>query len=110
MFGVTPKDVEKMMKKLGMNVENLDAEEVIINTKDGKVIRILNPLVQKIVIQGVVSFQIQGEVKEKESVDEEAVQIVMEKTKVDRDKAISVLKSCNWDIAEAILKLSGGEE
>ncbi len=107
---MNPKDLEKMMKRLGMNVENMDAEEVTIKLKNGKILKIIDPQVQKIVMHGITSFQVQGDVKEEEIMDEEAIQIVIEKTGVDREKAISALRSCNWEIAEAILNLSGGEE
>jgi len=103
---LNPKQMEKMAKQLGMKMENIDAEQVIIKLQSGGEIVIDNPQVSKINVMGQDTFQITGDVteKEEEDSDEEDVEIVAEKADVSRDEAKRVLDETN-DIAEAILKL-----
>ena len=104
---LNPKQMEKMAKQLGMKMENIDAEQVIIKLQSGGEIVIDNPQVSKINVMGQDTFQITGDVSEKddeEESDEGDVEIVAEKAGVSRDEAKRVLDETN-DIAEAILKL-----
>ncbi len=103
---LNPKQMEKMAKQLGMKMETIEAEQVIIKLQSGGEIVIDNPQVSKINMMGQDTFQITGDVteKEEEDSDEEDVEIVVEKAGVSRDEARRVLDETN-DIAEAILKL-----
>ena len=100
-----PKQMEKMAKQLGMKMEEIDAEQVIIKLNGGGEIVIDNPQVSKINVMGQDTFQITGDVSEKDDEDDEDdVEIVAEKAGVSKDEARRVLDETN-DIAEAILKL-----
>jgi len=103
---LNPKQMEKMAKQLGMKMENIDAEQVIIKLQSGGEIIIDNPQVSKINMMGQDTFQITGDVtgKDEEDESEDDVEIVAEKAGVSRDEAKRVLDETN-DIAEAILKL-----
>ncbi|MCX6814392.1 MAG: nascent polypeptide-associated complex protein [Candidatus Aenigmarchaeota archaeon] len=103
---LNPKQMEKMAKQLGMKMEQIDAEQVIIRLQGGGEIIIDNPQVSRINVMGQDTFQITGDVTEKEEddSDEEDVEIVVEKAGVSHDEARRVLDETN-DIAEAILKL-----
>jgi len=103
---LNPKQMEKMAKQLGMKMEQIDAEQVIIKLQAGGEIIIDNPQVSKINLMGQDTFQVTGDVTEKDEDDEneEDVEIVAEKAGVSRDEAKRVLDETN-DIAEAILKL-----
>ena len=103
---LNPKQMEKMAKQLGMKMENIDAEQVIIKLQAGGEIIIDNPQVSKINVMGQDTFQITGDITEKDEEDEseEDVEIVAEKAGVSHDEAKRVLDETN-DIAEAILKL-----
>ena len=106
MGGMHPAKMKAMMKQLGMNQEEIEAEKVIIDKTDGNRIVIENPNVQKITMQGQESFQITGEVREEEQgIKEEDVKLVMEKTGKSEEEARGALEETG-DIAEAILKLS----
>lgn len=110
MGGLNPKKMQEMMKKLGINQEEIEAERVIIEKLDGGKIIIENPNVQKIKMQGQESWQITGEEIEEDLDDggirEEDIEFVMLKTGKGRDSVKSVLEETDGDIAEAIVKLS----
>jgi len=99
---INPKQIEKIARKMGMQMENITATEVIIKT-DGKDIVIKNPQVSKIKIQGQETFQISGEVIEQENIREEDVQLVMQKAGVSKEEAEKLLKETG-DIVLAIKK------
>ncbi len=110
MLPINPRDMEKALKRMGIKMETIDAKEVIIKCGD-KEILINDPVVQKVDMKGMVSFQIQGSVEErkiqKEKFTQEDVELVVEKTGVSREEAKKALENADGDIAEAILKLSG---
>ncbi len=108
--GFNPREMEKMMRKLGMNVESVDAVEVIIKCESKELI-IRNPVVQKIRVQGIESFQIQGEVEEKPllAIKDEDVELVAQQANVSMEEARKALEECNGDIAEAIMRLKASE-
>ena len=104
--GMNPKKMQAMMKQLGINQEEIEAERVIIEKSDGRIV-IENPSVQKIVMQGQESWQITGEAREDETgFSEEDVKMVMDKTGKSKEEVNSALEETEGDIAEAILRLS----
>lgn len=104
---VDPKKMQAMMRQMGINQEEIEADRVIIES-EGKKIIINSPSVQKITMQGQESFQISGEVSEEsaEKFSEEDVNLVAQKTSKSEEEAREALEETNGDIAEAILKLS----
>lgn len=105
--GINPKDLEKAMKKMGIKQEALDSTQVIIKTKDKELV-INNPEVVKIDMMGRESFQITGEVEERElkKYTEEDVKTVMEKADCTDKEARKSLEKNDGDIAAAILELT----
>jgi len=102
---LNPKQMEKMAKQLGMKMEEIDAEQVVIKLKEGGEIVIDNPQVSRINVMGQDTFQITGDITEKdEGEEDDDVEIVAEKAGVSHDEAKRVLDETN-DIAEAILRL-----
>ena len=99
-----PKKIQQMMKKLNLNVEQVDAEEVIIKTKT-KTIIISNPEVMIADMMGKEVYQISGEVSEAEIIDEKDIQMVMEKTGKNRNEVVNKLEELNNDLARAIIEL-----
>ncbi len=100
-----PSQMAKMMKQLGIRTTEISASKVIIDQGDSKII-IEDPQVIRIDMKGNVMFQVSGKIREEISINEEDIQLVMEKANVDREKAVEALKASNGDIAEAILKAS----
>lgn len=103
---MNPKQMEKMAKQLGMKMETVEAEQVVIKLQAGGEIEINNPQVSRINMMGKDTFQVTGDITEKDEDedDEGDVEIVAEKAGVSHDEAKRVLDETN-DIAEAILKL-----
>jgi len=101
------KNAMKMLQRMGLKVENLEAEEVVIKLKNGKKLIFEAPQVVKTTMQGQAAYQIVGTPKVEEDIPEEDVKMVMEKTGASREEVIRVLKEVNGDIAEAILRLMG---
>ncbi|MCX6750993.1 MAG: nascent polypeptide-associated complex protein [Candidatus Pacearchaeota archaeon] len=107
--GVDPRQMQGMLKKMGISQEDIDASRVIIEKTDNSKIIIENPSVQKIKMQGQETFQIAGDISEeypKEETSEEDIQTIVEKTGVSKKKAREILEKNNGDLAETILKLS----
>jgi len=105
--GINPKQMQGMMKKMGISQEEINASRVIIECEDKNII-IKNPSVLRVKMQGNESFQISGDISEEESspFSEEDIEMVLEKTKKSREEVIKALENSNGDIAEAILELS----
>ena len=110
---MNPRQMEKMMKQMGIQSQNIEADEVIIRCADKEII-ITNPSIQKVNMMGQHSFQISGEVTE-QSIDEDTpkytdddIQMVMDQTNSEKNEAEDALKETDGDLAEAILILTKG--
>jgi len=103
---IDPKQMEKMMKQMGMQTENIDAVEVVIRTAK-KEILISEPQVSKIKMGGQETFQIVGKVSEraKEKFSAEDVKTVCSQTGISETEARAALEETNGDLAEAIMKI-----
>lgn len=103
---INPKQLEKMAKQMGMQMDSIEAEKVIIVTKEKNIV-IEGPQVAKVKMMGQETYQISGgeiseEAKEKFSRDD--VKMIMAQTGAVEEVAISALENTQ-DIAEAILKI-----
>jgi nascent polypeptide-associated complex subunit alpha len=58
--GLNPRKMKQMMKQMGIEVEDIDAEEVIIRTKDEDLV-FTDADVQQMDAQGQKTYQIVGE-------------------------------------------------
>jgi nascent polypeptide-associated complex subunit alpha len=106
--GINPKKLQGMMKQMGIAQEEVEAERVIIEKTDGKII-IENPSVSKVKMQGQETWQISGEEREEsaeEPIREEDIKLVAEKTGKSKEEARKALEETG-EIAEAIMWLSG---
>jgi nascent polypeptide-associated complex subunit alpha len=109
MLPINAKQMKKMMKQMGIEMEELDAKEVIIKTGTEELI-FRNPSVTKISAKGMETFQVMGEYEIRKiapQISDEDVKLVMEQAKVDEETAKKALVEANGDIAEALLKLQG---
>ncbi|MBW1838922.1 MAG: nascent polypeptide-associated complex protein [Deltaproteobacteria bacterium] len=102
---INPKQLEKMAKQMGIQTAEIEAEEVIIKTKKGEII-ITNPQVSKVNMMGQDTFQISGDIEERDSSEfsEEDLRLVIEQTGATPEEAAEALEETG-DIAQAILKL-----
>jgi nascent polypeptide-associated complex subunit alpha len=106
--GMNPKHMAQAMKKLGIKQQEIDATVVIIKTKDKELI-INNPQVTKVNMMGQDTYQIIGQVQEKQvqsfEINKEDIQTVTEQTGVSEEQATTALEQHKGDIAGAILEL-----
>ncbi len=103
--GVNPKQLNQMMKKMGMQQEELDATEVIIRTKKGDIL-IKNPQVSKVNMMEQTTYQVVGnEEKASTEISKEDIDLVASQAGVSKEFAQAALEDANGDIAEAILLL-----
>jgi nascent polypeptide-associated complex subunit alpha len=102
---INPRQMEKMMKRMGIQAVDIEAEEVVIKTPE-KDILIRNPHVSRVNVMGQDTFQITGDVeeREREGVDDEDVEMVMDRAGVSEEDARKALSETS-DLAEAIMKL-----
>ena len=108
MPNMDPKQMARMMKQMGVNTVEIAAERVVIETADEKII--VEPAqVTKISMQGQESFQISGTVRTEQSMNEDDVELVMEKAGCTREQAVEALTKSGGDIAEAIISLQQEE-
>ena len=112
MPGINPKKMQDMMKQLGIVQEEIDAEKVIIEGSDRKII-IENPSVVKVKMQGQTNFQISGDVSEVEKTEqseqnktEEDIKTIMEKCGCLEEEARLALEKANGDLTEAMISLN----
>jgi nascent polypeptide-associated complex subunit alpha len=109
---IDPKKMKALMRQMGINQEEIEANRVIIEKDDGKII-IENPSIAKVTMQGQDSFQISGkiieETPEEESEEEkmeEDIKNIVEQTGVSKDIAAIELEKNQGDVAETIIALS----
>ena len=107
MLPLNPKQMKKMIKQMGIEMEEVDAEEVIIKTSDAELI-FKNPSVTKIKAKGVETFQIVGNyeiLEKKPEISDEDVKLIMDQANVDEETARKALEESKGDLAEALMKL-----
>ncbi|MBI5229223.1 nascent polypeptide-associated complex protein [Candidatus Micrarchaeota archaeon] len=106
-----PKQMQKLMNQMGIKSQEIDAEKVVIEKKDGTKLVVMQPSVIQIEMKGAKSFQVSGKVEEVvgKTAMEEDIELIVAQTGVSREKAGEALKECSGDIAEAILKLKEGK-
>src|SRR3989344_4042087 len=105
MPSINPRQMQSMMKKLGIKQEDIDAQEVIIKTQDKNIV-IKNPQVALVDMMGNKSFQISGEISEESAISEDDINTVAEKANVDKKQAKTALEKSKGDLAEAILSIT----
>ncbi len=102
---INPKQMERMARQMGMKMDQIEADEVIIRGP-GREIVIRNPSVTKVNMGGQETYQVVGDAEERDTgISEEDVRMVSEKTGVTEDQARQALEGSNGDLAEAIMKL-----
>ena len=107
--GVNPRQMQSMMKKMGMKQVDIAANEVIIKTEDS-IITISNPSVSKINMMGQETFQITGSISEESvettpDINDEDIQTVVDQTGVSKEVVKESLIKNEGDLARTILEL-----
>lgn len=123
--GLNPRKMQQMMKQMGIDIEEIDAEEIIIRTGDEELV-FDDAEVQRMDAQGQATYTITGE-PETRSADEEAiplgegdddadtgstdripdsdVDIVAQRTDANPEEAREALDAEDGDLAAAVSRL-----
>ncbi|HDO20137.1 MAG: nascent polypeptide-associated complex protein [archaeon GB-1867-097] len=108
---MSPREMRRLMRKLGMQLNEIEDVEEVTITRRNEIIKVLSPKVSMMKIGEETIFQIVGEpeiVKREEvlEIPEEDVQLVAAQTGVTLDEARRALIENGGDLAKAILTLT----
>ncbi len=106
---INPRQMNQMMRKLGISVKNIDNVEKIIIQTDSKEYIFKDAEVTVMDAKGHKTYQITGNPIITDRSDDtlkEDIKLVMDQTSKSEEEAKKALEDSNGDIAEAILKLS----
>ena len=106
MPNVDPRQLKKMMRRMGMSVDEIEeVQKVIISTADKEYI-FRDATVSIMGVKGEKTYQISGIPEIADRLSEEDIALVVEKTEASMEEARTALKKADGDIAQAILDLS----
>ncbi|KTG07575.1 Nascent polypeptide-associated complex protein [Haloferax profundi] len=116
---MNPRKMKQMMKQMGIDVTELDAEEVVIKTADEELV-FSDAQVTRMDAQGQETYQIVGEPETRElgagdddaesdeadgAIPESDIEIVAQRAGVSKDDARKALEAEDGDLAAAIARL-----
>jgi nascent polypeptide-associated complex subunit alpha len=120
MIPTNPRELEKLLKRMGIKVEEVDAAYVEIRLKNGEVLRINNPTVALMKLPNKMwIYQIQTSESAVQKAapapqpqqaaeyqpSEEDIALIMEQTGASREEAIKALVETKGDLVQAAMKL-----
>lgn len=106
---INPRQMNQMMRRLGISVKNIDNVEKIIIQTDSKEYIFKDAEVTVMDAKGQKTYQITGNPIIRDRSDDtlkEDIKLVTDQTGKSEEEAKKALEDSNGDIAEAILKLS----
>ena len=121
MLPFNPRELRRMLRRMGIRVEEFSNVRSVSIVFDDKEIIIRQPQVSVMTVQGQKIYQIVG--GQEESVDlsaesgvieevtfsDDDIKFVMEQAGVDKELAVRALKEAGGDIAKAILLITEGK-
>ena len=124
---MNPRKMKQMMEQMGIDVDEIDATEVVIKREDGTQLVFADPDVTKMDARGQETYQVIGEPEERESsggsaiesdesgdadatggdegIPDGDVEIVAQRTGASEDDARDALEATDGDLAAAIERL-----
>jgi len=114
--GLDPRKMEQMMKQMGIDVDSVDATEVIIRVDEDTELVFDSPQVTKMDARGQNTYQVVGSPEERDRTDtdtqtetvdipDEDVEMVAMRADVDEETAREALKQNDGDLAAAVAEL-----
>ncbi|MFH5797655.1 nascent polypeptide-associated complex protein [Haladaptatus sp. CMAA 1911] len=123
--GLDPRKMQQMMKQMGIDVDDIDAEEVVIRTADGDELVFSDPDVTRMDARGQHTYQIVGDAETREAsgssgsagavesgsadgadeIPDSDVEIVVQQSGATEDEAREALEAENGDLAAAVNRL-----
>ncbi|ABO09409.1 nascent polypeptide-associated complex protein [Pyrobaculum calidifontis] len=119
MIPTSPRELEKILKRMGIKVEEVDVAYVELKLKNGETIRINSPTVALMRMPNkVLVYQIQAAEGSVQKVapaaapatseyqpSEEDIALLIEQTGASREEAIKALVEAKGDLVQAAMKL-----
>ncbi len=107
--GMNQRQMQQMMKQMGIQQVDVDATQVIIITPEKRIV-IDKPQVSKVNMMGQQTWQVVGPAREERietlpDINDEDIKTVMDQTGVSRSEAYAAIRESSGDLAEAIIKL-----
>jgi nascent polypeptide-associated complex subunit alpha len=110
--GMNPKQMQKALKRMGIKIDEIDAERVIIECAETNIV-IENPQVMLTKMPNQEMYQISGESVEVDkdvapaepTITDEDISMVADQANVGKQQAEEALIETKGDIAEAIMML-----
>lgn len=105
---MNPRQMNQMMKRLGISVKEIENVQKVIIQTDKKEYVFEDAEVTIMDAQGQKTYQITGRpriIEKKEEIPKEDIDLVVEQTGKSAKEAEKALKETKGDIAEAIMKL-----
>jgi nascent polypeptide-associated complex subunit alpha len=121
--GLNPSKMRQMMEQMGIDIEEIDAEEVVIRTPETDLV-FSDAEVQRMDAQGQQTYQIVGSPEHRErgaeaeasdpageaepddgGVPQADVELVAQRTGASEDRALEALESADGDLAAAVERL-----
>ena len=120
--GMNPRKMQKMMEQMGIDMTDIDAQEVVIKTPDEELV-FTDAEVQLMEAQGQKTYQVVGDPESRDrdasgndssatesesdssGVDEDDVELVAMRAGVDEDTAREALVANDGDLADAVDQL-----
>lgn len=106
---INPRQMNQMMKKLGINVKEIENVKKVVIQTDKKEYIFDDAEVTIMDAQGQKTYQISGRPKIldlKDEINKEDIDLIIEQTGKTIEEAKKALEETNGDIAEAIIKLT----
>lgn len=108
--GINPRKMQQMMRKMGMQQTEIEANEVIIKCHDKEIV-IENPQVSKVNMMGQETFQIVGNPIEREltkepEINQDDVKTVMDQANCDEETAKKAIQENKGDLAASIISIT----
>ena len=115
---MNPRKMQQMMKQMGIDVTEIDAESVTITTTDGEQLVFDTPEITRMDAQGTQTYQIVGEPETQaagavegeaesdvEEIPEDDVELVASQASASKSDAREALEAEDGDLAAAISRL-----
>jgi nascent polypeptide-associated complex subunit alpha len=116
--GMNPRKLQQMMEQFGIDVEEMDASRVVIETGDGDIV-FEDPEVTKMEARGTETYQVVGDPERQEtaaietddgdedeadapSIPDDDVELVAMRTGASEEAARDALRATDGDLAAAI--------
>lgn len=110
MRGLSPREIKRLMKRMALEMEEIEDVKLAVLEKKDKRLIIENPQVMMLRLPGHTVIQIIGEVREEKveekiEIPEEDVQLVASEAGVSIEEARRALEESGGDLARAIMLL-----